>query len=574
MLVKPESCAGCSLFAEGEGFMTPSLAGFDAYGVALIGEALGETEAEIGKPFAGKAGFRLTRLIEWAGLERSRFDIYNVAWCRPPANKLEGTAYEPSALSHCEAAHWGKLLSASKVLVPMGNVPSGYLIGKKGILTNRGYVYQRNGQHVVPTVHPSFIQRGAAKWSAPFINDLQKAVELARAGMPPQFTSYVLDPSPMAAYQWAKDYMAALASDPRLYLAFDIETPGKPDAEDEADTDSDAPDRTWNIERIGFSYRGLTALSVPWAPEYMAAIRLLSSGPGNKVVWNAGFDVPRIRRAGVALNGTIHDGMVAWHILHSDLPKRLGFVATFTCPWQPAWKHLSGAKPAYYNATDADVELRSMEVIARELRRTGLWEVYQRDVLDLDPILVYMQERGMPVDAEIRLDRAQKLSMALGEVKSAMENAVPEAARRIDHVYVNRPADTSGLRSRPGVRNVRVCAQCGLERPGVAHFKSFKRKLNPCAGGTVDLCERECEEFYRLSPFSPSRDQLIRYHQLMKRRLPTVYDKKQGKQKVSFGERQLKDLVNEHPDDQLYSLILRYRELDKIAGTYVGRPVD
>ena len=63
-----------------EGFMVPSLAGSAAYGVALVGEALGEDEAEQGRPFVGRAGFKLTRLIEWAGLDRSRFDIWNTAW--------------------------------------------------------------------------------------------------------------------------------------------------------------------------------------------------------------------------------------------------------------------------------------------------------------------------------------------------------------------------------------------------------------------------------------------------------------------------------------------------------------
>ena len=554
--------------------MAPSLSGYDGYEVALLGEALGEDEANAGKPFVGRAGFKLTRLLEWAGLDRAKFDIYNTVWCRPPGNKLEGSQYEPSALNHCFTHHWSSLLRSAKVIVPMGNVPTGFLLGKKGILTNRGYVYQWNGLHVIPTVHPSFIQRGAAKWSAPFINDVQKAVELARTGMPPQFTNYLLDPSPLGALQWAQDYRAYLAAHPSTYLAFDIETPGKGDDEEDIDTDSDAPDRTWNIERIGFSYRGLSALSVPWAPEYMAAIRLLCESGGDKVVWNAGFDVPRIRRSGVALNGTIHDGMVAWHILHSDLPKRLAFVATFTCPWQPAWKHLSGAKPAFYNATDACVELRSMMVMEAELRKTGLWDVYQNDVLDLEPILVHMQTKGMPVDQVVRLDRACRLAEELVIVRERMEASVPLDARRIATIYKGTPKDVTGLQVRRGTRTGKFCSVCGAERPGKSHFKRYVKKQNPCADGRVVERGQEVDIYYKLSPFSPSRDQLTRYHQLLGRPLPMVFDKKAGVRKVSFGERQLKDLAGQFPDDMLYSLILKYRELDKIAGTYVGRPVD
>jgi uracil-DNA glycosylase family 4 len=570
VLIRPSSCLGCPLNAVAAGFMEPQIP-FLGNGVMLLGEALGADEVDAGKPFVGKAGFRLTRLIEWGGFHRADFIIANAAWCRPPDNKLEGTSFESGAIAHCYDKHWRGLLPSARVIVPMGNVPTGFLLGKKGILSLRGYVYQREGQYVIPTVHPSFIQRGQSKWSAAFINDLQKAVELARVGMPPQFTNYLLDPSPLEALRWAQDYRNRLLADPRLYLAFDIETPGKPEDEDEADTDSDAPDRTWHIERIGFSYQGLAALSVPWAPEYMAAIRLLLSSVGAKVVWNAGFDVPRLRRAGVEIGGVIHDGMVAWHILHSDLPKRLGFVATFTCPWQPAWKHLSGAKPAFYNATDADVELRSMEVIEAELRKTGLWDVYQRDVLDLEPILVHMQERGMPVDGNIRYDRAKRLAEELVRVRREMETAVPESARRIEKVFARRPKNVEGLRVRPGTRRVNRCSVCGAERPGKAHFKRFVKKQNPCCDGTIETRDEAVEEYYRLAPFTPSRDQLIRYHQCLRRDLPMVFDKKERKKKVSFGERQLKDLTIRYKDDILYLLIILYRELDKLAGAYLGR---
>jgi hypothetical protein len=53
-----------------------------------------------------------------------------------------------------------------------------------------------------------------------------------------------------------------------------------------------------------------------------------------------------------------------------------------------------------------------------------------------------------------------------------------------------------------------------------------------------------------------------------------VWDKKAGQRKVSFGEREIKTLTGKFPDDILYGLILEYRKLDKLAGTYIGRAVD
>lgn len=568
MLTKPSSCSGCSLAEMGEGFMTPSLSQH-GYGVALIGEALGETERDAGEPFVGKAGFKLTRLIEWAGFDRGRFDIWNAVWCRPPGNILSGSEYESSAIAHCRTAHWDKLIARASILVPMGNTALNALTGRKGILETRGYVRPGpSGTLIVPTVHPSFIQRGQSKYSAAFIHDLQKAVNLTITGLPAEFVDYRLDPSPAEAYAWALEY---LHQTPLPRLAFDIETPYKGEDEGDLDTDDDS-DETYTILRVGFSYRGLSALSVPFAAPYYPAIRLLLSSPGEKVVWNASFDVPRLAANGFPLNGPLHDGMVAWHVLHSDLPKGLAFVATFTCPYQEEWKHLSKSRPAFYNATDADVEWRSMEVIERELRRVGLWQVYERDVLELDPILTYMSSMGMPIDPLIREEKAEQLAIRQADLMTEMESLIPPEARRIAHVYKSPPKERTGLSSRRGSRSEHHCSRCGAPRPGKAHFKRFVKKNNPCAdAGTVDRII-DVDEYYRLAPFKPSREQLMRYQAVMNRPVPGKWDKKLGRRRPSMDARSIKDLMRKYPLDKLYQNVLDYRQADKIAGTYIGRP--
>ncbi len=499
------------------------------------------------------ASFRLMRLVEWAGFSLPAFTRVKV-----------------------EDIHQGGSsdLPIGAVLVTMGEIAAKQMGVPGHLLKERGYLRPWNGHHLIPTVHPWFIQRGGAKWSAAFINDVQKAAHISEHGVPLEFQQYLLDPSPMGAYQWAQDYITHLNQHPDTQLAFDIETPGKPDDEDELDLADDLPDRTWNIERIGFSYLPHQALSIPWGGPYQAAISLVLGSIGDKIVWNAGFDVPRVRRAGTVINGTIHDGMVMWHILHSDQPKRLAHVATFTCPTQPAWKHLSGSRPAYYNATDADVELRSVQVITGGLHRAGLWDVYQRDVLDLQPVLDHMQSAGVPVDAGIRYDRAVKLADAQRDTRGRLEELFPLATRKIDHIYVKDPKDKHGLLSRPGTRSTTRCSICGIERPRKDHFKRFVKKLNPCADGHVEEFEKAVEEWYRLAEFSPSRDQLIRYHQQLKRPLPTAWEPRTRERKVKFDEERVKGLILKHPDDQVYPLVLTYRSLDKLAGTYIGRPIE
>ena len=52
-----------------------------------------------------------------------------------------------------------------------------------------------------------------------------------------------------------------------------------------------------------------------------------------------------------------------WHVLHTDLPKRLGCVAPFLVPGQPYWKDQSWEKPSEYNAIDAAVTAEAFEAL-------------------------------------------------------------------------------------------------------------------------------------------------------------------------------------------------------------------
>lgn len=564
--------------------MKPQLAGnrdLGGLGVVLVGEALGADEAEAGAPFVGRAGFRLTRLLEWAGIRRDQVSILNTVWCRPPDNKLSGEAYETGAIDHCRRAHWGHLLEGGHdVAVPLGGVATAALLGPgPGILKRRGYVEPVRGTtlHAIPTVHPSFIQRGQAKWSAAFIQDVQKAVQLAGFGLPFVVNDFTLDPGPMEALAWARDHLARLARDPRLRLAYDIETPGKGDDEDEVDQDDDP---TYTIHRIGFADGPDRALSVPFEPPYFAAIRALVESSGEKVVWNAGFDNPRLAAAGFGVRGLIHDGMVAWHVLHSDLPKSLGFVATFTCPWQPPWKHLSQRSPAFYNATDAAVEWESMRVIEADLREAGMWETYERDVVRLEPLLAHMHNVGMPMDLEVRLDRAIKLGERKREIKRAMQEAVPPSLKRVHPPagFVRPPSDTSLLVPIRVDLEVRRCDRCGQVGPRKDHFRTLKRPTasrpqNPCGGAGVVVNVESVERYAAPVEWVPSRVNLIAYNEALGRVTPTKWDKAAGKRKLTMDEKAIHVMLKAHPDDPLYPLVLDYRVVEKIAGTYIGEVI-
>lgn len=136
--------------------------------IMFIGEGPGATEDAMGRPFVGKAGELLTRLIEkYMGLKRSEVYIANVVKCRPsvdlkmqkdrPPEKEEVEACSPFLLEQIE-------IIQPKVIVALGNPATKFLLNtKEGITTLRGKWSEFRGIPVMPTYHPSYILRNGGE---------------------------------------------------------------------------------------------------------------------------------------------------------------------------------------------------------------------------------------------------------------------------------------------------------------------------------------------------------------------------------------------------------------------------
>src|SRR4029077_14061897 len=131
-------------------------------------ESPGFEEAALGHPFVGAAGSMLERLLRRNNLNRGQFRVGNVLSCVPPALELRGASYEFSAIDHC-AVHRDPLLAEGHpVVMAMGATPLRTLLGLHGhdrirVEEFHGTVHRDPGDRfwVVPTFHPSYLQRGA-----------------------------------------------------------------------------------------------------------------------------------------------------------------------------------------------------------------------------------------------------------------------------------------------------------------------------------------------------------------------------------------------------------------------------
>ncbi len=166
----------------------------------LIGEAPGEDEDLSGRPFVGRAGQLLDKVLLSVGLSREHVYITNIVKHRPPGNR-NPTPAEIAASSDL-------LLEQIRVIAPqvigtLGNVPSQYFLRTTdGITRLRGRWHDWHGIKVRPLFHPAYLlrnagrERGGPKWLT-----WQDMLEVKRTldELPPKEGPLVIDTAEQAS---------------------------------------------------------------------------------------------------------------------------------------------------------------------------------------------------------------------------------------------------------------------------------------------------------------------------------------------------------------------------------------
>jgi DNA polymerase len=127
----------------------------------FVGEAPGADEDAQSRPFVGRAGQLLTKIIEAIGLKREDVLIGNVNRCRPPGNRPP----TPEEASMCKPFLLREIATAQpEVIVVMGNTAMKNLLDtKEGITKLRGQFQDYQGIKVMPTFHPAYLLRDPSK---------------------------------------------------------------------------------------------------------------------------------------------------------------------------------------------------------------------------------------------------------------------------------------------------------------------------------------------------------------------------------------------------------------------------
>ena len=134
----------------------------------IVGEAPGEDEDLSGRPFVGRAGQLLDRIL--ASVEIDRADVYitNMVKFRPPGNR----APKPDEISaSLPVLREQILIVRPQIIATLGNTPTQWFLGtKEGITRTRGRWHAWQGLRVFPLYHPAYLlrnpgrERGSPKW--------------------------------------------------------------------------------------------------------------------------------------------------------------------------------------------------------------------------------------------------------------------------------------------------------------------------------------------------------------------------------------------------------------------------
>ncbi len=150
----------------------------------FVGEGPGADEDRQGRPFVGRAGQLLTKMIGAMTLDRSEVYIANIVKCRPPKNRNP----KPDEIATCFPFLQRQIRAvAPEVIVALGRVSAGTLLeSTESISRLRGRFHDYEGIRVMPTYHPSFLLRKEddRRWKGEAWSDLKQVMGLLSLRLP------------------------------------------------------------------------------------------------------------------------------------------------------------------------------------------------------------------------------------------------------------------------------------------------------------------------------------------------------------------------------------------------------
>lgn len=175
LLSEITGCQKCGLVTQCNGVVPPN--GLWDSNIFIIGEAPGADEDLLNRPFCGRSGQLLDKLLKKAGIIRENVFVTNVVKCRPPDNRTP----TKSEIAHCKGWLWKEMQMVNpKIIITLGKTPTCLLLHLPNTITLGKYVGQPHKPEYLPNAtiypwyHPSFLLRKGGSFDEQTVDFLRR----------------------------------------------------------------------------------------------------------------------------------------------------------------------------------------------------------------------------------------------------------------------------------------------------------------------------------------------------------------------------------------------------------------
>ncbi len=421
--------------------------------IAIIAEAPGEREAEVGRPLVGGSGSKLWEVLRKFGISRNDVYITNVSKRQVSLGKDKR-----HPINRHETESWINLLQWELSQLPnlryvlvLGNMALEAITHHTGITNWRGSVLDTNlpdalgGRplRVVCTYNPAAVIRDP-KLELTFKFDCKKLRLVVDEKWQVIPVKSIINPS----YSDAMDYMKMLEKSDEE-VAYDIEVISN----ETACIGFANNDR----EGICVSFRSISEATYTLEQERelrRQAQRLLGSTAVQTVTQNGHFDASWLWYKDLIRPAPHYfDTMLAHHLLYPVLPHNLGYITTqyTTRPFYKDegkdWKEGGDIDQFWhYNVQDCCNTHAAMFAMRGELKQQGLDKFFFEHVMRLQPHLIEMTVGGLLIDMKYKESLKAKLQTDIGRLTEEFFAAIKRATGLEDYTpNSNSPRDMSDL---------------------------------------------------------------------------------------------------------------------------------
>ncbi len=396
--------------------------------ICFVGEAPGKDEVRNLRPFIGRSGMLLKKLMFQSNLTSNHVYMTNVVKIQLKGNDI--TPFFGKQGFTERGRKWLSILEnelkslSCNVVVAFGNTALAALTGKTSITKWRGSILESTlipGLKVIPAIHPSSALR---KYIDRYFisHDLRRVInESAFPEIRRPVRNHITNPKPTEALKWLEDiYQEALVTTQLVCL--DIEITG-----------------TLEMSCIGFSVVPSEAMCIPVA-QYSMEDELLVIRKCSQIIsderitivgQNVVFDLDfLLKRYNIISQGLIQDTMIAQGVLFPDFPKGLDFLCSVYTnePYYKdegkEWRVVKDWKKFWeYNCKDAATTLEIWQVLEPKLKAEGYWQTYRMD-MDKHYSIFFMMLKGMRTNSAAILETKTQIEIEIKDTQIELDKSI------------------------------------------------------------------------------------------------------------------------------------------------------